>query len=77
LSENVADYEALAIVSENGVVTTIRASYTLPDEDGDGEREPVSFALDYRFEEVTVTAPEWLPAARNATAANGTATPTR
>lgn len=73
LGEDVAEYEALAIVSQNGAVTTIRARFTVPDEDGDGEREQVRFALDYRFERVTVTAPPWLDDAKNAT---GTATPT-
>ncbi len=75
LQGEVGDYEALLIVSDRGVITTIRASYTLPDSDDDGERERVRFALDYRFEPVDVTAPTWLPEARNATA-GGTATAT-
>lgn len=75
LGEEVAEYEAFMIVSDRGVITTIRASYTLPDADDDGEREPVSFALDYRFEEVTVEDPDWLSDAKNATA-NGTETGT-
>lgn len=79
LEGDVEDYEALAIVSDQGVITTIRASYTLPDSDEDGEREQVRFALDYQFEAVDVTAPEWLPEAQNATttaAENSTPTPT-
>ncbi|KPN31655.1 hypothetical protein SY89_02404 [Halolamina pelagica] len=79
LPEEVEEYEALLIVSDRGVITTIRASYTLPDRDDDGEREQVRFALDYQFEDVDVTAPAWLPEARNATATGtttGTATPT-
>ena len=73
LGSEVEAYEALAIVSNRGVITTIRANYTVPDRDGDGERERVRFALDYQFEEVTVSPPAWLPEAKNATA-NGTAT---
>ncbi|NHX36049.1 MULTISPECIES: hypothetical protein [Halolamina] len=73
LESEVEEYEALLIVSNRGVITTIRASYTLPDSDDDGEREQVRFALDYQFEAVDVTPPDWLSAARNATA---TETPT-
>ncbi|GAB7093170.1 hypothetical protein JCM30237_03220 [Halolamina litorea] len=68
LPEGVEDYDALMIVSEDGVITTMRASYTLPDTDGDGEREPVSFALDYRFEPVEPPTPAWLDEAKNETA---------
>jgi len=75
LPGEVEEYEALLIVSDRGVITTIRASYTLPDSDDDGEREQVRFALDYQFEDVDVTAPAWVPEARNATA-SGTATGT-
>jgi hypothetical protein len=75
LGENVEDYEAMLIVSERGVITRIRVSYTLPDEDGDGEREQMKFALDYRFKDVKPEAPEWLGEAKNATT-NGTETTT-
>ena len=74
LSANASEYEALAIVSDSGVVTTVRVQYTVPN--GDGGRAPVSFTLDYRFEEVDVSPPDWLSQARNttATASNTTAT---
>ncbi|MBP1986471.1 hypothetical protein [Halolamina salifodinae] len=75
LGENIEDYDGLLIVSDRGVITTIRASYTVPDADGDGEREQIRFALDYRFEEVGPTEPDWLPRAKNASA-DGTATQT-
>lgn len=71
---DVADYEAVANVSARGVITSIRASYTLPDRDDDGEREPVRFALNYRFESVDLSPPAWLSEARNETAP--VATPT-
>lgn len=75
LGENIEDYDGLLIVSDRGVITTIRVSYTVPDADGDGEREQIRFSLDYRFEEVDPTAPDWLPRAKNASA-DGTATQT-
>lgn len=75
LEEEVEGYEALAIVSDRGMITTIRASYTLPDSDDDGERERVRFELDYEFEAVDVSPPEWLPEARNATGARTPSTP--
>lgn len=75
LEGEVENYEALAIVSDRGVITTIRASYTLPDRDDDGERDQVRFALDYQFEEVEVTVPSWLSEARNETATEATSTP--
>lgn len=73
LGEEIQNYSALLIVSDRGVITTIRVQYTLPDTDDDGEREQVRFALDYRFDDVSPEAPDWLPKAKNATA-NETAT---
>ncbi|QKY19527.1 hypothetical protein B4589_003730 [Halolamina sp. CBA1230] len=75
LQGDIADYEAVANVSDRGVIRRIRASYTLPDRDDDGEREPVRFALDYRFETVELSPPAWLPEARNETAPVTTPTP--
>lgn len=73
LEGHVEDYQALAIVSDRGVITTIRVNYTLPDRDDDGEREQVRYALDYQFEPVDVTAPEWLSEAQNETTGTETA----
>lgn len=76
LGEGVEDYEALLIVSDRGVITTMRVRYTLPN--SDGERGQVRFSLDYRFEEVEPPAPDWLPRAKNASATGAgteTATP--
>lgn len=69
-AEGVEAFDALAIVSDRGVVTTIRVNYTIV---VDGEPQEVRLAVDYRFEPVNPEPPEWLPAAKNATA-NRTAT---
>ena len=69
-ADGVRAFDALAIVSDRGVVTTIRVNYTIV---VDGEPQEVRLAADYRFEPVDPVPPEWLPAAKNATA-NRTAT---
>lgn len=76
LQGDIEEYEAVATVSNEGVIRSIRASYTLPDRDDDGERERVRFALDYRFETVELSPPAWLPEARDETTPVTTPTPT-
>lgn len=53
------EYRALAIVSDTGVITTIRVSYTVPN--SDGKRVQATFSLDYQFGDVELSAPGWLP----------------
>lgn len=65
---NAEDYSARAVVKQSGIVYSLSVSYTYPDTDGDGDREPVSFRLDYEgLNETTISDPDWLPAAKNAT----------
>lgn len=59
-------YRAVAVVQDDGVISTLRVSYTLPD--GDGEREQVRFAVEYGgFGETTVSEPGWVETAKNET----------
>jgi len=61
-------YRVVAVVQESGVISSFTVSYTLPDEDGDGEREPVYFGVEYQgFGETTVSEPDWLAEAKNET----------
>jgi hypothetical protein len=69
-AEGVEEFDALAIVSDRGVITTMRVNYTIT---VDGERATVELALNYQFESVDPEPPEWLPDAKNETA-NRTAT---
>lgn len=59
ISASAEEYRALAIVSDTGVITTIRVTYTVPNTDG--KRVQAAFALDYRFEDVELSPPAWLP----------------
>lgn len=59
VSASAEEYRALAIVSDTGVINTIRVTYTVPNADGDRVR--ASFALDYRFGQVEISPPAWLP----------------
>ena len=61
---DVEEFNALAIVSDRGVITTIRVNYTII---VDGEPEAVELAMDYRFGAVDPESPEWLQEAKNAT----------
>lgn len=61
-------YRVVAVVQDDGIVSSFRVSYTLSDGDGDGEREPVRFAVEYEgFGETTVSEPDWLATAKNET----------
>jgi len=61
-------YRATAVVTHDGVISSLRVSYTLPDRTGDGEREAVRFGVAYeQFDETTIATPDWLDEARNAT----------
>ncbi|MEF8801065.1 MAG: hypothetical protein V5A38_00940 [Halolamina sp.] len=65
---NAAAYRATATVTRTGVVRSLSVRYTLPDSDGDGEREPVRFWIAYEsLDSTTVSEPEWLPEAKNET----------
>jgi|AntDeeMetageno50_2_1112565.scaffolds.fasta_scaffold00521_3 hypothetical protein len=66
LPAEAADYRAVAIVQDNGVVSSLEVRYTLPNETG--EREPVVFRFSYDdIGKTTVTPPDWLPEAKNET----------
>jgi hypothetical protein len=69
-ADGVEAFDALAIVSDRGVVTTIRVEYTVV---VDGEPREVRLAIDYDFDPVDPEPPDWLSDAKNATA-NRTAT---
>lgn len=59
-------YRAVAVVQDDGIISSFRVSYTLPDSDGDGERELVQFAVEYEgFSETTVSEPDWLATAKD------------
>lgn len=61
-------YRAVAVVQDDGIISSLEVSYTLPDGDGDGQREPVYFTVEYDgFDETSVSTPEWLPEAKNET----------
>lgn len=61
-------YRAVAVVQDNGIITSLEVSYTLPDRDGDGSREPVYFTVEYdALGETTVSTPDWLSTAKNET----------
>lgn len=65
---NAESYRATAVVQDDGVISSLRVSYTLPDSDGDGDRERVRFEVTYEeFGETTVSTPDWLDEARNET----------
>jgi hypothetical protein len=69
-----ASYRATVIVNRNGVVTSLAVSYTLPDSDGDGAREPVQFSISYEsLDATTIAEPAWLPEAKNATSESSSA----
>lgn len=71
---NAESYRATAVVSGKGIVTSLAVSYTLPDSDDDGAREPVQFTLSYEsLDTTTVAEPEWLPEAKNATSESSSA----
>ncbi len=71
---NAESYRATAVVNRNGVVTSLAVSYTLPDSDGDGAREPVQFTLSYEsLDTTTIAEPAWLPEAKNATSESSSA----
>jgi hypothetical protein len=60
------DYRAVAVVQDDGVVVSLDVQYTLP---VDGERVPVAFRFEYEdLGNTTAPPPDWLDAARNATA---------
>lgn len=61
-------YRAVAIVQDDGVISSLRVSYTLPDDDGDSERETVRFSVAYEaLGETTISTPDWLAEAKNET----------
>lgn len=61
-------YRAVAVVQDDGVISSLKVSYTLPDRDGDDRREPVSFTVEYeQFGETSISTPDWLSEAKNET----------
>jgi hypothetical protein len=65
--EGASDYRAVAVIQDNGLVSSLDVRYVLPDEDGDGSPERVRLQVQYDYSSVQVTPPEWLPEARNET----------
>ena len=63
--DEAADYQAVAVVQDNHVLSSLRVRYTLPI---DGERVPVTFRLSYDdLGRTTADPPDWLATAVNAT----------
>lgn len=64
---NAESYRAVAVVQDNGAVSSLAVRYTLPDTDGDGERERVFYSVSYEFSSVEISPPDWLSEAKNET----------
>jgi hypothetical protein len=61
-------YRAVAVVQDDGLISSLEVSYTLPDRDGDGHREPVYVSVEYEaLGETSVSTPDWVSAAKNET----------
>jgi hypothetical protein len=65
LADDAADYRAVAVIQDNGAVSSLDVRYTLPDGDGDGEREAVRFTVKYDIGPVAVSSPDWVATAKN------------
>lgn len=63
------DYRATATVTRAGLVRSLSVRYTLPDRDGDGEREVVQFWIAYEsMDSTTVSEPAWFSESMNESA---------